>query len=157
MNSLNHYAYGIIVEWIYERVCGLKIGENGAGPKLLKFEPQPDKRFSHVHATYESVAGAYEAGWEWNKDQIRFYFQVPFDCRAEVGIKIPMKEISQRNGNESDLWSGKLHDRRNCLLKGNGRRMKNLCMRSYQNPVITGMNPDPSICLSWWNRSIIYI
>ena len=33
-------------------------------------------------------------------------------------------------------------------MKGKGRRMKNLCMRFYQNPVITGMNPDPSICRS---------
>ena len=59
----------------------------------MKFEPQPDKRFGHAHASYESVAGTYEAGWEWKEDQIRFHFQVPFDCQAEVGIKIPMKEI----------------------------------------------------------------
>lgn len=118
MNSLNHYAYGIIVEWIYERVCGLKIGENGTGPRLLKFEPQPDKRFSHVHATYESVAGAYEAGWEWNKDQIRFYFQVPFDCRAEVGIKIPMKEIKVNGQSVSGMEMNQIYGAGSYMIEG---------------------------------------
>ena len=104
---------------VYKRqVCGLKIGENGAGPKLLKFEPQPDKRFSHVHATYESVAGAYEAGWERNKDQIRFYFQVPFDCQAEVGIKIPIKEIKVNGQSVSGMEMNQLYGAGSYMIEG---------------------------------------
>ena len=79
------------------------------GRRFSIFEPQPDKRFGHVHANYESVAGVYEAGWEWYKDQIRFYFQVPFDCRAEVGIKIPMKEIKVNGQSVSGMEMNQIY------------------------------------------------
>ena len=32
MNSLNHYAYGSIVDWMYRNLCGLN--PRGGGPRL---------------------------------------------------------------------------------------------------------------------------
>ena len=31
MNSLNHYAYGAIAEWMYRWMCGVKPGGRGSG------------------------------------------------------------------------------------------------------------------------------
>lgn len=86
MNSLNHYAYGVIAEWIYCCVCGLQHVEEGAGGKRMRFAPRPDKRLSFVRAAYRSAAGDYDCGWEWKEGGILFFLTVPFDCCAEVDI-----------------------------------------------------------------------
>ena len=39
MNSLNHYAYGSIVDWMYRNVCGLNPCEEAPGYKKLLSGP----------------------------------------------------------------------------------------------------------------------
>ena len=84
MNSLNHYAYGSIVEWIYSRICGLKIDPSGIGPKYIEFAPQPDRRLEFVEGSYDTMAGEYRADWKWHGDRVVFHLTVPFDCQARL-------------------------------------------------------------------------
>jgi alpha-L-rhamnosidase len=66
MNSLNHYAYGSIVEWMYRDMCGLNptSGEEGVtGFRHARIAPKPDKSLQWVRARYHSAAGFYESGW----------------------------------------------------------------------------------------------
>lgn len=102
MNSLNHYAYGVVVEWIYRCVCGLEGKENGAGWKRTRFAPQPDRRLSHAFARYHSIAGDYQVGWEWKGDRIVFRLQVPFDCVAEFDVEMKLEQITV-NGEPAEL------------------------------------------------------
>ena len=44
MNSLNHYAYGSIVDWMYRNLCGLNPVEEAPGYKKAVIRPMPDKR-----------------------------------------------------------------------------------------------------------------
>lgn len=90
MNSLNHYAYGVIVEWIYECVCGIKLDEGTPGAHRLLFMPQTDRRLSFVQAEYRSIAGDYKTGWERKKDSICYYLQVPFNCSASFVPETPI-------------------------------------------------------------------
>ncbi len=92
MNSLNHYAYGVIVEWIYRYVCGLHPVEEAPGFRKVRFAPQVDKRLQYAKATYDSMYGTYEAGWQVEGERIIYHLTVPFGCEAEfclqAGVRI---------------------------------------------------------------------
>ncbi len=82
MNSLNHYAYGAIAEWIYQDVCGMKRTEEGPGFRKILFAPRTDERLSHAEAEYDSAAGMWKAGWRRENGRMIYTLTVPFDCRA---------------------------------------------------------------------------
>lgn len=84
MNSLNHYAYGSIVEWMYSYVCGLKPVADNPGFKKAVIAPLPDKRLGFAKATLNSAAGTYKSGWEYSEDKVSFDITIPFDAQAEV-------------------------------------------------------------------------
>ncbi len=94
MNSLNHYAYGSIVEWIYGRVCGLQVEEAGDGPKELLFAPQPDERLEYAKARYDTAAGCYESEWRRENGKIVYRLTVPFDCRARLCLEQPLCRVT---------------------------------------------------------------
>lgn len=81
MNSMNHYAYGSVVEWMYRSMCGLNPQEPGFASARL--EPKSDPRFAYAHASYESVSGRYACGWEREPDGTLCYrVEVPFGASA---------------------------------------------------------------------------
>ncbi len=83
MNSLNHYAYGSIVEFMYKSCAGIRANE--AGFKSVEFEPKINHRLSYVKASYDSAAGLYESGWQLNTDgTISVHVSVPFNRRAKL-------------------------------------------------------------------------
>lgn len=83
MNSLNHYAYGSIVEWMYRNMAGINPTEDKPGFRHIKLEPKPDFRIKHVTAKYNSPAGMYESRWDIDEDgNLEFLFVIPFNCRA---------------------------------------------------------------------------
>lgn len=83
MNSLNHYAYGAVSEWIYRSVCGIAPDESTAGFKKAVLAPCPDERFQWVKGEYASASGLYRSGWEFEGDHILYEAEIPFDCTAE--------------------------------------------------------------------------
>lgn len=83
MNSLNHYAYGAVVEFLYRNVAGLQPVE--AGFKSIRFAPIIDNRLSPLHARYESASGTWESSWEVCEDgSVEVALRVPLGCTAEV-------------------------------------------------------------------------
>lgn len=83
MNSLNHYAYGSIVEWMYRYMCGLNPSEENPGFRRFTVRPYPDARFEHARAEYESVYGTIVTGWRRVGDGWEYEVIVPFDTEAE--------------------------------------------------------------------------
>jgi alpha-L-rhamnosidase len=47
MNSLNHYAYGSVLEWICRYAAGLNQAEDGIGFQKALIRPYPDVRLEH--------------------------------------------------------------------------------------------------------------
>lgn len=97
MNSLNHYAYGVIVEWIYEYALGLRHTEYGAGGNIMEFAPNPCRQLASVRGEYHSAAGRYQAAWEYEGDCLSLHFEVPFDGRIRLRLPEGMTGI-QVNG-----------------------------------------------------------
>ncbi len=83
MNSLNHYAYGSIVEWMYRNMCGINPTEEYPGFQKIKLKPYPDKRISQVKASLKTAAGSYESGWSYKEDGLHYNILIPFNAQAE--------------------------------------------------------------------------
>ena len=99
MNSLNHYAYGSIVEWMYRDMCGLNpsSGEDGVtGFRHARIAPKPDPSLQWARARCRSAAGFYESGWRIDEaGQITIEIAIPFNASARVVLPdAPMGEVS---------------------------------------------------------------
>ena len=95
MNSLNHYAYGAVSEWMYRHMAGINPVEEKPGFKRVVICPKVDERFSFVKATFKSAAGYYESGWKREADAIHYLVTVPFDASASFClVKIPNQHVT---------------------------------------------------------------
>ena len=86
MNSLNHYAYGSIVEWMFRDMCGINPMEDGAGFKRFTLAPKPDYRIGSAEATLDSAAGRIESAWRLEDGRLSYRFVIPFDSTAEITL-----------------------------------------------------------------------
>lgn len=84
MNSLNHYAYGSIVDWMYRHMCGINPTEEAPGYKKAVIRPMPDPRIRFAKMHMDSAAGRYETEWHYDGDKLKYNVTVPFDCEAEL-------------------------------------------------------------------------
>lgn len=83
MNSLNHYSYGAVAEFLYRHVGG--IIPAAPGFKKVRFEPKPDGRLQFFQCSYDSASGTYVSNWEVKEEgDLHFSFEVPFDTEAEI-------------------------------------------------------------------------
>ncbi len=83
MNSLNHYAYGSVVNFAVRCIAGFTQLEPGC--RRVRIAPAPDARLGKMDLTYVSASGKYIANWRIRKDgKILLHYEIPFDCQAEV-------------------------------------------------------------------------
>ena len=83
MNSLNHYAYGSVVNYAVRWLAGFRPLEPGCC--RVRIAPQLDARLGHMNCTYQSASGKYVANWSIEKDgSIKVHVEVPFDCSATL-------------------------------------------------------------------------
>ena len=85
MNSLNHYAYGAVVEYLYRDVAGLKALEPGF--KKVLVTPLINGKLKNMHMQYDSANGLYVVDWKILPDgQVEVDVTVPFGCEAVIGL-----------------------------------------------------------------------
>jgi len=90
MNSLNHYTYGSIVQWMYENMCGLTLSEKAF--KKFRISPEYTERFNFAEIEYDSAYGIIKVKWEKKADGYSLYVKVPFDTEATVVLPGEKKE-----------------------------------------------------------------
>lgn len=87
MNSLNHYAYGSVMEFVYTYIGGILSLEPGFSK--VKIAPHPDIRLGHSNCSYNSVNGRYVCNWKiQDSGQLYVYVEVPFSCTAELELPL---------------------------------------------------------------------
>ena len=85
MNSLNHYAYGSICEWIWRYAAGIEPAEPGF--KRVKLHPVPDRRLGRLDAAYDSASGLYKVSWNCvDANHLSVSITVPEGCEAELTL-----------------------------------------------------------------------
>lgn len=107
MNSLNHYAYGSIAEWMYRHMCGINPVEDVPGFKKFILSPKPYGKLAYAKASFASASGNIESGWELKEDgKLVFTFTVPFNTKADAIL--PDADLSKAEVNGFSLLESNL-------------------------------------------------
>ena len=96
MNSLNHYAYGSIGSWLYEKVAG--IGCMEPGYRKVRIQPMLTKGLTQVSASYESVYGTIQSAWSCRDGKICVDVRIPENTTAVIRLPEKEEEISVGSG-----------------------------------------------------------
>ena len=101
MNSLNHYAYGSVSEFLFAYAAGIRPAEPGFSKAIIA--PEPDIRLGFISFEYNSPNGRYFCGWRIYDDGILSVdVESPFGCTAEL-------HRPGRGGETEVLKSGRYH------------------------------------------------
>lgn len=85
MNSLNHYAYGSVMAYVYEHLAGLQPGPHSFRDAVIA--PKPDIRLGHLNCTCRTVSGQYVCNWNICGDgHLELHLEIPFGCTATVTL-----------------------------------------------------------------------
>ena len=92
--SRNHYSPGAVCQWLFDTVAGIRPdGEN-----RFVIRPIPGGTLTHAKASYKSIYGTVESGWQKKDGETVFTVSVP--ANTTVQLVLP-------NGNSRSLKSGK--------------------------------------------------
>ncbi|MCD7918415.1 MAG: glycoside hydrolase family 78 protein, partial [Clostridiales bacterium] len=112
MNSLNHYAYGSIVEWLFRDVAGLEPVEEDPGFRRVRLHPIYDLRLGRLELQYRSPAGLYRVRWEiQGRRTVTLEVSIPFGCRADLTLYAAGSEVyeDRKNPMFSNVENGVCH------------------------------------------------
>lgn len=124
MNSLNHYAYGSIVEWMYRHVCGIKPLEDKPGFKEFLIQPELNGHLDHAKVELMTPMGKLISKWSLEEvGYLNMTIEVPFNAEARLvldktdqaidrvlssgryELRYPLKESLELTYNlDSPLW-----------------------------------------------------
>jgi alpha-L-rhamnosidase len=96
MNSLNHYAYGAIGEWIYERIAGIAPLE--AGYKTIRIAPKPRQPLTSASGSVNTPYGKVSSSWEIVNNEFQIEVVVPPNTTAKVSIPANTQNDLMLNG-----------------------------------------------------------
>ncbi|MFA9376369.1 MAG: family 78 glycoside hydrolase catalytic domain [Lachnotalea sp.] len=100
MNSLNHYSYGSIVEWMFRHAAGLNPTVDIPGFREATIIPTLNWKIGHVEASYDSAAGLYKSAWKLiDPTHVELMVTVPFGCRASLTLPLANPETYGDNTN----------------------------------------------------------
>lgn len=97
--SLNHYAYGAVVGWLIDRVCGIHVSDG-----KIMLQPHPDKRLGHAKAEYKSYLGNVGCGWRYQEDCLIIEVEIP--CGAAAEIILPNGTCETREAGRWRFYEG---------------------------------------------------
>lgn len=93
MNSLNHYAYGSIAQWIYEYVGGIRQCEDSIGYRKVIIAPILNWKMKEIQMSFDSPIGKYCCEWKiLDETHVDLKVSVPFGGQAL--LTIPEGDIS---------------------------------------------------------------
>ncbi|MDR0495807.1 MAG: glycoside hydrolase family 78 protein [Treponema sp.] len=88
MNSFNHYSYGSIGSWIYQKLSGLSIIEPGY--KKSRIAPMPIAGITRAKAVLKTVYGTLSC--EWRHENNVFCMDITVPCNTTALVRLPGKD-----------------------------------------------------------------
>ncbi|WP_371193802.1 family 78 glycoside hydrolase catalytic domain [Glaciecola sp. SC05] len=89
--SLNHYAYGAIGQWLYDRIAG--ISPLSAGYKKIRIAPLISAHLTSAEAEYKSPYGTIKSKWQFSNGVLAMDLTIPPNTQAQ--IEIPTWQYTQ--------------------------------------------------------------
>ena len=87
MNSFNHYAYGSVADWVYEKAAGIRPMEEHPGFEKVLIKPMPDERLEWLEAGIDTRNGKVSSGWMHTPDGIRYEISTEVPAVVEISGK----------------------------------------------------------------------
>lgn len=85
MNSFNHYAYGAVVEWLFETAAGIQDDPRHPGFRRVVLAPSPDRRLKWLKARQRTRNGEIVSAWSYGGEGVcTWTFTVPEKMSALV-------------------------------------------------------------------------
>ena len=107
MNSLNHYAYGSIGDWLYREAVGIK--EMTPGYKSIAIKPHTGGNFENMSASTVTPYGKVSAAWKAKENVLKeLSVEIPFNTTAE--IYVPAKSIAAVKVDDASVKAAGLVD-----------------------------------------------
>lgn len=100
MNSFNHYAYGAVADWVYEKAAGIRLLKEAPGFEKVKIQPMTDKRLGWLDASINTRHGKISSKWTYVGDKVRYDICTAVPATVVIGEK----EICVEPG-EYTFWS----------------------------------------------------
>ena len=96
MNSLNHYAYGSIGDWMYRKIAGINQLEPGYKKILIK--PMFVKGIEEAGAELESPYGKIVSRYSCKNGKIHIHAEIPANTTAVIILPEKEKKIETGSG-----------------------------------------------------------
>ena len=150
MNSLNHYAYGSVAEFLYAYAAGIRPAAPGF--RRAGIAPVPHSRLVFLSCRYDSAAGTYGSSWRIEADgSLQVMIRIPFGASAKVILPYdPEHRVLQLNAGEyrysyepdRDLLQIFTWDTRLGMVTSCPEALELLTKRM---PMLAGMSHDPEM------------
>ena len=106
MNSLNHYAYGAVGEWMYGTMAGIMPDAARPGFKHMIIRPEPGGAITYAKADYDSIRGRISSHWKLDKDAFHLELKIPANTSATVYIPAESPERIKESGRPASQADG---------------------------------------------------
>ena len=103
MNSLNHYAYGAVGQWMYERIAG--ISSLAPGYKKIKIAPIPSQPLTSASADVQTVYGKVSSSWKIENNTFYLDVVIPPNTTAEIYFPNSVEKEILINGTSLNKFS----------------------------------------------------
>ncbi len=80
--SLNHYSKGAVCSWLFDSLCGIRVAEENH----FVIQPLAGGNLTCAKASYQSIYGKVESGWERKDGKTVYTVTVPVNCTAEIRL-----------------------------------------------------------------------
>ncbi len=85
MNSMNHYAYGSIISWMYRYLCGFQ--SDLTTERSLRIRPMPCRELGWMKGSVRTSWGIYTCEWQiTGEEEARYRITVPEGGTAQVTL-----------------------------------------------------------------------
>lgn len=87
MNSYNHYAYGAVADWVYEKAAGIQTVEVQPGFAKVRIAPVPDRRLEWLEASIMTRHGLIRSKWIHTGDGTRYEIETAVPATIVIAGK----------------------------------------------------------------------
>lgn len=100
MNSMNHYSYGAIAEWMFRHVAGINTMDSAPGLRCVSLQPKLNWELGMASASYDSACGVYRSAWKLTDPMhVQIEVSIPFGGMAELHLPYAPESVIQESEN----------------------------------------------------------
>ena len=123
MNSLNHYAYGSIGDWLYRSAVGIQ--EAAPAYKRIVIKPHTGGNFDYMNASTITPYGKVSASWKAKENVLtELAVEIPFNTTAEVYV--PATSVESVSVDDASLKASGVVDGYVKFSVGSGKYLFNI-------------------------------